>query len=411
MTSQRTYEVPNAPSTYSDHYMLVDKSGAVSATKVRIDALKTWVLEDVVPGYAGSNVSTQANGAANAGQKIVTVDTTTGFLPGAPVAYTLVGGVIETNTVDTVDSPTQLTLTVNIGTGGIADNTFIMVVNLGALVSTGAVAGASSVEQVFTKGIELPVPTGAASHFLSSFSTTFNAVVNPISTWGYNSRRGARDVAGEGTAAWTIEGDYYDTAAGSLRHMAETYFTTSNDAATNGPRWFALTADREDISAATGYASWHFLIPANANGSFNILDTAYGNLFNFGGQGQLALHGSSNAITFNAANPYIQATTNNPLALIANSKYVYVSNAVNGCEFGDQRDTNIYCSAANTLKTDDNLIVALDIELDGALNHDGTTVGFYGVAPTTRLLLATGAGATVDNVITALQTLGLVKQS
>lgn len=38
-------------------------------------------------------------------------------------------------------------------------------------------------------------------------------------------------------------------------------------------------------------------------------------------------------------------------------------------------------------------------------------LGFYGVAATARQVLATGAGATVDNVITALQTLGLVSQS
>lgn len=38
-------------------------------------------------------------------------------------------------------------------------------------------------------------------------------------------------------------------------------------------------------------------------------------------------------------------------------------------------------------------------------------VGFYGVTPISRATLATGAGATVDNVITALQNLGLVKQS
>ena len=41
----------------------------------------------------------------------------------------------------------------------------------------------------------------------------------------------------------------------------------------------------------------------------------------------------------------------------------------------------------------------------------GPALGFYGVAPIARAVLATGAGATVDNVITALQNLGLVKQS
>ena len=41
----------------------------------------------------------------------------------------------------------------------------------------------------------------------------------------------------------------------------------------------------------------------------------------------------------------------------------------------------------------------------------GATLGFYGVTATARQLLATGAGASVDDVITALQTLGLIKQS
>lgn len=38
-------------------------------------------------------------------------------------------------------------------------------------------------------------------------------------------------------------------------------------------------------------------------------------------------------------------------------------------------------------------------------------LGFYGVTPISRAVLATGAGATADDIITALQNLGLVKQS
>lgn len=41
----------------------------------------------------------------------------------------------------------------------------------------------------------------------------------------------------------------------------------------------------------------------------------------------------------------------------------------------------------------------------------GNSIGFYGVTPVARQVLATGAGATVDNVITALQNLGLVSQT
>lgn len=49
------------------------------------------------------------------------------------------------------------------------------------------------------------------------------------------------------------------------------------------------------------------------------------------------------------------------------------------------------------------------IRWDG--DSGGLKLGFYGVTATARQVLATGAGATVDDVITALQNLGLVKQS
>ena len=51
--------------------------------------------------------------------------------------------------------------------------------------------------------------------------------------------------------------------------------------------------------------------------------------------------------------------------------------------------------------------LGIEIEASGT----EAKLGFYGVATITRAILATGAGATVDNVITALQNLGLVKQA
>jgi len=51
--------------------------------------------------------------------------------------------------------------------------------------------------------------------------------------------------------------------------------------------------------------------------------------------------------------------------------------------------------------------LGFEIEASGSESK----IGFHGVAPIVRAVLATGAGATVDNVITALQNLGLVKQA
>lgn len=50
-----------------------------------------------------------------------------------------------------------------------------------------------------------------------------------------------------------------------------------------------------------------------------------------------------------------------------------------------------------------------DIEIDGALNHDGTTVGFYTVTPIARAVVPTGS--TLDQLITAMQNLGLISQT
>lgn len=47
----------------------------------------------------------------------------------------------------------------------------------------------------------------------------------------------------------------------------------------------------------------------------------------------------------------------------------------------------------------------------GVANGTEPEIGFYGVAPVARQLLATGVGATADDIITALQNLGLVKQA
>lgn len=71
--------------------------------------------------------------------------------------------------------------------------------------------------------------------------------------------------------------------------------------------------------------------------------------------------------------------------------------------FDGGNDTYIFESSANTLE----LVAAGNTMFE----FTGTTMGFYGVAPTARQLLPTGAGKIVDDVITALQNLGLVRQS
>lgn len=118
-----------------DHYLIMDKVGSESAVKI----LASDLFSDATGNYAGGNIATRTNGSASAGQKVVTVENTTGFLETAHVVYTLTTGVIEYNQIDSVDSPTQITLTTNIGTGGIASGVYV------GMISPSEAAAASHV--------------------------------------------------------------------------------------------------------------------------------------------------------------------------------------------------------------------------------------------------------------------------
>lgn len=87
---------------------------------------------------------------------------------------------------------------------------------------------------------------------------------------------------------------------------------------------------------------------------------------------------------------------------------------------GSPRDVRFLRSGAGVLQVDNasggagKLHVTGELELDGALNHDGTTVGFYGVAPVTRPALTysrTGETTAEAQIRTALASLGLVLDS
>jgi hypothetical protein len=62
-------------------------------------------------------------------------------------------------------------------------------------------------------------------------------------------------------------------------------------------------------------------------------------------------------------------------------------------------DTNLYRSAANTLKTDDSFVIGAN------LDHDGSNVGFYGTAPVAK---QTGVAVTAGGIHAALVALGLI---
>lgn len=75
------------------------------------------------------------------------------------------------------------------------------------------------------------------------------------------------------------------------------------------------------------------------------------------------------------------------------------TSSTGGIGFGT--DTNLYRSAANTLKTDDSLIISAALTVTTAFAHLGTTAGFFNATPVTKPTAYTQTYATADKTISA----------
>ena len=100
-------------------------------------------------------------------------------------------------------------------------------------------------------------------------------------------------------------------------------------------------------------------------------------------------------------------------AVLTNQYGIYVENQALGATLNYAIYTN-----AGLVRFGDDVVMAdaKNIQVNtttGTMIGTATTqkLGFWGLAPVVQQVLATGAGATVDNVISMLQTLGLCKQA
>lgn len=108
---------------------------------------------------------------------------------------------------------------------------------------------------------------------------------------------------------------------------------------------------------------------------------------------------------------------------------MYTSGALEWGSGSGARDANLYRSAAGTLRTDNNFTVGTTLTVsntltmsDGAKIGLGTSTGtvigthasqklaFWNATPIVQPIMSTGIGASVDDVILLLQTLGLCRQ-
>ena len=88
---------------------------------------------------------------------------------------------------------------------------------------------------------------------------------------------------------------------------------------------------------------------------------------------------------------------------IAPGGYLLNASLLTGVNVFRLSNTSLLSTSAGLLTLDS---TGTGVQIAGS----GNKVGFYGITPVSRQVLATGTGKTVDNVITALQNLGLVSQ-
>lgn len=151
----------------ADHAEIVAARDTYVSLDARLDSLENLTI------VAGGNVVTTANGAASAGQKIVTVVSTAGFVAGASVEYLLNDITLEYNTIDAVTDATHLLLDNNIGTGGILSGGLV------ALISTGIPLAANAIHHGAT---DLTLPQAMEYANGSVFNTAAYGAVGDGST-------------------------------------------------------------------------------------------------------------------------------------------------------------------------------------------------------------------------------------
>lgn len=254
----------------------------------------------------------------------------------------------------------------------------------GVLLATGATTGATSQRQIFTNGITGPNwrPASDSTTALQVQTSGGTAIV----TWDSVSRISTFN----GRIAMSLSDSTVDTIAqfssiSSYNGGSEKIGlrgTLYGNGAGSSPAFTGLLG--EVLSSGGAYSSAAHI---GLRGLINYQATS----------GTLILAvGVAGTITKNGA-----ATITTAIAIHARATVVSAGSI--GTLYGIKVENQNVGSTNYAIHTG-----AGDVRL---MASDSDKIGFHGVTPVARQLLATGTGATVDNVITLLQNLGLARQS
>lgn len=233
------------------------------------------------------------------------------------------------------------------------------------------VANTFSAAQTFSAQVNLNTDTkiqSSAPHdwWVTTGQNVFNSHTDDVFGIGYNiagglSVGGRRDTT-DYQVGFLMERDYWYDAT---HHQAEYYFQyISSDGATT----------RRPLTITVNHATYAQV--ATFSGNVQFLTDAGGQAFIFSpGTGALYIDGSSPQITFLSNNPAIQTSTNTPVLFLTNNKFSWISNTVEGFEFGDVKDAALYRAAAKVLVASANSLEGWRVDGTGSQANIGVLGG------------------------------------
>ena len=283
----------------------------------------------------------------------------------------------------------------------------------GALLATGAVTGASAQAQAFTNGIISPsVLGGSGTTQTLTFQTTSGVGATGANMYfkvGNNGSVTAMTILNSGNVGigTTSPGTKLDVA-GVIKGSAEVYasggsaFLTSTQVGTNASNVYQMGSFNAtgQIALYAGNAEWMRIL---STGNVGIGTTSPTNILSFGGNAArtcwLERHTTSNTA---GSSFTVQAGGATAAATDKAGGTLFLKPGVS-TGTGESGVTIQGCVAGTTGTADGSFSDVIKVL--------GNKLGFYGVTPIVRAVLATGASHTVDDVITAMQNLGLVSQT
>lgn len=413
--------------TWNDNTLAIN-GGTVTASTPPLDVSQTWNSGGTTFTGIKFNATSTASAAAS---KLL--DLQVGGTTAFSVARTGVATIGNSSTTGTIATLTNSSGSTNLSVTTTASLQTDTPIVIAAGTATGAGKPALSITQTWNSGIipfdgiKLNVTdtaSTAASKLLDlQIAGTSRAYVNKDGNLVLNANLTRYVTIGRSSSGDAYPGIWFTTTTPSYTNYSFLYDNPTDTSLLNGVNGVQMRVGNNNLLKSTSSG-----VAVAADKPLGFSPTVYGLAeltaapdvaLNRDAANTLALRNGTNAQDFRVYNTYTSSTTLEYLDLGFNSNVAEIG-TVKGSVGGTARDLVLKTDNTERLRISSTgaftIADAKDISVGTTTGTKigtatGQKLGFWNATPVVQQVLATGAGATVDNVISLLQTLGLCKQS